>query len=106
MQGGNLTTLYQHTGHVLSGYYGVAGCTVAVLRVLCAIRPFVQRTLMSISTVIKKTFPPQSSQPLSRVCSYEKASLTVQPLQLSEFIAAWYSDLVRTQLDRKIKIDK
>ena len=64
---------------------------------------FVQRTLMSIITVFKKTFPPQSSQPLSRVYSYGKASLTVQ---LSEFIAAWYSDLVRTQLDRGIKIEE
>ena len=67
---------------------------------------FVQRTLMSIITVFKKTFPPQSSQPLSRVYSCGKASLTVQPLQLSEFIAAWYSDLVRTQLDRGIKIEE
>ena len=67
---------------------------------------FVRRTLMSIITVFKKTFPPQSSQPLSRVYSYGKASLTVQPLQLSEFIAAWYSDLVRTQLDRGIKIEE
>ena len=61
---------------------------------------------MSIITVFKKTFPPQSSQPLSRVYSCEKASLTVQPLQLPEFIAAWYSDLVRTQLDRGIKIEE
>ena len=67
---------------------------------------FVQRTLMSIITVFKKTFPPQSSQPLSRVYSCGKASLMVQPLQLSEFIAAWYSDLVQTQLDRGIKIEK
>ena len=60
---------------------------------------------MSIIMVFKKTFPPQSSQPLSRVyCG--KASLTVQPLQLSEFIAAWYSDVVRTQLDRLIKIEE
>ena len=35
-----------------------------------------------------------------------KASLTVQPLQLSEFNAAWYSDLVRTQLDKGIKIEE
>ena len=52
---------------------------------------FVQRTLMSIITVFKKTL---------------KASLTVQPLQLSEFIAAWYSDLVRTQLDEGSRLKK
>ena len=67
---------------------------------------FVQRTLMSIITVFKKSFPPQSSQPLSRVYSCEKASLMVQPLQLSEFIAAWYRDQVQTQLDRGIKIEE
>ena len=74
-----------------------------MLRVLCAIRTF---RSAHVDVYYYGIYPPQTSQPLSRVYSCGKASLTVQPLQLSEFIAAWYSDLVRTQLDRGIKIEE